>query len=183
MDPKLAFWTFSLLELGIAAGCAVGGFLGIRQGKYALHRRLMKSAAAFICLFLVSYLLKLTFLGREDFDRWTQDDLMVLRVHESLMFVVIVCGFVALYLTRRFVRKIGLPTADFLGSVDYLTGSRRARRWHRRLGRIAVIASLLGLLTAAMVLRGMYRRAGQGAAGAQAQHSASEVPGELAHER
>ena len=164
MDAHLTFWTGALIVLGFASACVSAGFVQIRLKNYIWHRRLMQAATVLIVIFLVGYALKLFFLGRENFQYWTSSDLRVLHIHESFMLLLILCIAGNIYLKQRFVVAIepaepGEPGSSPGGQVEFRRGEDRARRWHRRLGRVAVIATLFGLLTAAIVLQGMYRRA------------------------
>jgi uncharacterized membrane protein YozB (DUF420 family) len=161
MNPNLIFWAGALCDLGLAAVCISAGFLQIRAQNYIWHQRLMRAATVLIVIFLIGYVFKLVFLGKEDFSDWTPNDLLVLYIHESFMFVLILCGAAALYLQRKFVKAIEHLDAPPAGRVEFRSGEDRARRWHRWLGRSAVIAALFGLLTAAVVLQGMYRRAAE----------------------
>jgi len=155
MDPRLAYWTFALLDMCGVVAFAAAGVRALRRGDTARHRRCMLTAAAFVALFLISYGLKLAALGREDLASWGALSVWVLRLHELCVLTMVVAGAVAgsrslrLRGSRNFTRRPGDPPAP-AGAV----------RWHRGAGITAVYAAALGLALAACVLAGMYRRAG-----------------------
>jgi len=155
MDPRLAYWSFALVNMVCVVGFAAGGVRAVRRGETPRHRRCMLTAATLVVLFVVSYLVKLATLGREDLTTWGALSVGVLRVHELCVLTMVVGGVVALSralrlrASRNFTRRPEDPPAP-AASV----------RWHRGAGRTAVVAAALGLLLAACVLAGMYRRAG-----------------------
>ena len=114
---------------------------------------MMQIAVSLVGLFLVSYVVKVSVLGREDRGLWTTAELWTLYAHELCIVVMLVAGAVAALRTRRFgeIRDGPGPAPE---------ADARDRRIHRIAGRVAVTASLLVLLTAAGVLAGMYSRAG-----------------------
>ena len=79
----------------------------------------------------------------------------MLRLHEACVFTMLVAGVVAgrrgLRLGRT--RNVTRDPADPAAPVALARG-------HRVAGWIAVLGATLGLLTAILVLAGMYRRAG-----------------------
>jgi len=113
---------------------------------------MMRIAASLVGLFLASYLVKLPLLGREDRSLWGASELWTLYVHEICIVAMLAAGAVAAFHARRFgeVHDGPNPAPD---------ASERDRRLHRIAGRIAVVSSLLALITAAGVLTGMYSRA------------------------
>ncbi len=145
MDIRLAFWALSLALLGASTGSTFAGWRYIRQGRVERHRRAMNLGAAFIGLFLVLYLLKLTLLGREDLAAWSSQSLLLLRVHETFIAIMFVATSAARWLSRR-LRRPDPP--------------ERLRRQHRLWGRLGAGASCLGFLTAAVLFLGMVQRAG-----------------------
>ena len=112
----------------------------------------MLLAGALIGLFLVSYLLKLPLLGREDRSLWSTSELWTLYLHELCIVAMLGAGAVAVFHARRFgeVRDGSNPAPEARESD---------RRVHRIAGRTAVIASLFALFTAGAILTGMYSRA------------------------
>ncbi len=155
MDASPGYWTFALLDMCGVVGFAVAGVRSVKRGDTAQHRRHMLVAAALVALFVLSYLVKLVVLGREDRTSWGLFSIWVLRVHELCVFTMIAAGAIAgaralrLRRSRNFTRRPEDPLAP-VGSV----------RWHRGAGRTAVVAAGIGLLLAFFVLAGMYRRAG-----------------------
>jgi uncharacterized membrane protein YozB (DUF420 family) len=81
MDPKIAFWTAAFANMALVMGFAVVGVLQRRRGDIRRHRRSMLLSAVFVGLFLLGYVLKLAFLGREDMDIWSPAAFWILRVH------------------------------------------------------------------------------------------------------
>ena len=115
----------------------------------------MLSACGLVAAFLVSYLLKVALLGREQLDLWEPRYVRVLHVHESFVALMLLGGIAALVQVRR----LGLPRGPQSPALEprRLAGGLRLHRWS---GRVAIVSALLGLLTAAYVLWGMYERAG-----------------------
>ena len=147
MDPKVAYWTGAWLNMLAIVGLAALGVRNARRGDYAQHRRCMLGAVSLVSLFLVSYVVKLIVLGREQLELWPRSDVYVLRFHELCVATLVLGSGYALALALR----RGMPVA---------AGDRRERThlWHRRAGRAAVAGMALGLLAAAGVLWGIYAR-------------------------
>lgn len=154
MDPKLIFWTCALADLGAVCGTALFGVRYVKRGEIARHKRAMKTASLLIVVFLVSYVLKLVFLGREDMSTWTSFDVWVLRIHELFVFQMLTGGSIA-WIQARKLLKTRLVTHD---SNDPAPDSRTVRI-HRLAGRTAVAGSVFAFLLAIGVLTGMYGRA------------------------
>jgi uncharacterized membrane protein YozB (DUF420 family) len=153
IDPKLAYWTWALVNFALVVVCALVGVRRIRSRQVHGHRKWMLAAAAFVGLFLVSYLVKVALLGREERGTWSTGWRWALYVHEACVATMLVAAGVALTRARRFgALREGDPPAPEAREQDLRT--------HRRVGRVAVTASVLALATAAVVLAGMYTRAG-----------------------
>ena len=165
LDPKVLYWTGALANLLVIAALAVQGVRLARRGEYARHARAMRAAATLVGAFLLSYALKLLFLGREDPATWSRNAVTILRVHELCVLVMLTGGTVALVLSRRLRR-----TATFTRAASDPAAPPALSRRHRVAGRSAVIGALLGAATAALVLTGMYARARWVDAPALAQH-------------
>ena len=153
MDPKLLFWSLALVDLGLVLWCMRRGIALVRAGEIRAHRRYMLSAGALIVLFLVSYVGKVFWLGKEDRSAWTGLDHAVLYVHESCVAVMLVAGAVALYRAWRFRPALG-PNLELPTDTPLLGGES-----HGRAGRIAAWAAVLSFVTAGGVLAGMFMRA------------------------
>lgn len=147
MDAKIAFWTYAWFLTAAAVASALVGWREIRLGRVARHRRWMYTAAMLIGIFLVSYVLKLIFLGREDLSSWDPRSVWVLRLHETFIAVMLIAGGVARWRARRFEISRGKQQEP------------RTARAHRIAGRVTVISALLALASAGVVLLGMYQRA------------------------
>lgn len=148
MDARLAFWTFALGLMLVMMLSGLNGWRQIRRGDVASHRRSMHVAITLFFTFILSYLLKLRFIGREDFSQWSDMDINILRIHETFVLILFLAGLVARWLARRLD-----------GPTKATSESRRevAPR-HRWAGRIALVSGIMALLTAGLVLAGMYRR-------------------------
>ena len=153
MDPKVVYWTFAFANMGVVVALALRAMVAIRDGQPETHRKWMRGATWLVIGFVVSYVFKLLFLGREDLSLWSQRDLNILRFHETCVLVMVVAGGVALARALR-VRHTRRVTLD-PGSPET---PESALRWHRRAGWSALVASVLGVLSAAVVLQGMFAR-------------------------
>ena len=154
MDPHLAFWTGALTDLGLVVVAMLYGLRQVRQGRVASHRRSMLVGACLVGLFLLAYLIKLAWLGREDFATWSSIDVGILRFHEACVAILLLGGGVALR-CGRYLRATRLVTLD----PDSPMPSARWLQVHRWAGRSAIFGAILGFASAAVVLVGMYHRA------------------------
>jgi uncharacterized membrane protein YozB (DUF420 family) len=150
MNPSLAFWTAALLDLLAIVTLVAIGIRNIRRGNLSQHRRCMKTAAVLVACFLGIYPLKVLWFGREQLPEWSEQAVSILRIHELCVFAMLVGGVIALILSRKMHRN----------RSDAPLASSRTLRRHRRAGWTAAIAAGLALLTAAIVLAGMYERVG-----------------------
>ena len=151
MDAKLAFWCAALANLGLILLFAVLAVMAVRRGDVRTHRRRMLTAASLVGLFLVSYLVKILVLGREDRSLWTALDRTVLYVHETCVAAMLGGGVLAGFRAWRFRARLGPALAlprDLPGRVP-----------HRRAGWIALVGAALAFATAGGVLAGMFARA------------------------
>lgn len=147
----MIFWTGAWLNMLLALGLACLGVQNARRGRYDVHRRMMLTASGLVLLFIAAYLLKLAFLGREQLELWEVSYVWVLRFHELCVFTMIAAGATAVTLAVR----LGLSEGPQRGPDD----PRADRiRLHRRAGMTAIVACLLGAVTSAYVLLGMYAR-------------------------
>jgi uncharacterized membrane protein YozB (DUF420 family) len=155
MDAKLIYWTAALANLAAVVVCAGLGWRRARRRDFQAHRRLMLAASWLVLAFLLSYALKVAFLGREQLELWAQPYVRMLHVHELFVSLMLVCGITALVQARR----LGLPRGADSPPID-AAKLARGLRVHRGIGRVAILAGVGGLGTAAYVLWGMYERAG-----------------------
>lgn len=153
MDPKVAYWTAAFANFTLLTAFAVAGVRHVRRGEVARHRRAMTIAAGLVVAFLVSYPLKVVFLGREDLGVWSATSVGVLRFHEVCVLAMVVGGTLALLRGRRLGR-----TRAVLTSPDAPAATPPMRAAHRRVGRVAVLGAILGWLSAGLVLAGMFAR-------------------------
>jgi uncharacterized membrane protein YozB (DUF420 family) len=156
MNPSLVFWTAALVNLLAVTALVAIGIRNIRRGNLSRHRRCMKTAAALVTGFLGAYLLKVLWLGREQLSEWSGQAVVILRIHELCIFAMVVGGVGALVLSRKMHRNRNQLTH----LPDAPLASNRAVRRHRTAGWTAAIGAGLAFLTAAIVLLGMYERAG-----------------------
>src|SRR5262245_30453542 len=105
MDARLAYWTLALVNMGFAVGFAVTGIRAVRRGDTARHRRCMLTAASLVVLFVVSYVIKLATIGREDLATWGALSIQVLRVHELCVLTMVLAGGVAVSRGLRLQRS------------------------------------------------------------------------------
>lgn len=150
LDPKVVYWTGALANMLAAVGCACAGVRRVRRGDVAGHARLMKAAGVLVGLFLVSYVVKVAALGREQLALWEPRFVHVLRFHELCVAAMVLAGGAAFGIALR----RGL--ADPATRAEAVRSGRSAI--HRRAGWTAVVSSALGAAGAAYVLYGMYAR-------------------------
>jgi len=144
MDSHLIYWSMALANMWIVVGFALRGFVFARRGDVQRHRRCMLTAASLVGLFVVSYVFKLVFLGREDLSSWQAWAVYTLRIHETFVATMLLAGTRAGWLAHTFrsLERAGDPP---------LARVRAQRGSHRLAGRVAVTAAVLGVLTACVV--------------------------------
>lgn len=147
MDAKLLFWTWAWLNLALVLGLALLGIRRIREGALRAHRRLLFVASFLVVFFLVAYVGKLFFLGREQLELWSESYVQVLRLHELCILFMCTAGGIAIYLSLR----LGLPDPPE-------PPPHRLLRLHRRSGWVSLSFGFLAIVSAAYVLWGMYQR-------------------------
>jgi uncharacterized membrane protein YozB (DUF420 family) len=155
MDAKVLYWSGALVNMLLISGLALHGVRCARRGELARHARAMRAAALLVGLFLVSYGLKLAFLGREALDTWSAGALWMLRFHEFCVLAMVLAGGLALTLGRRLRRSRSFTHAPADPPAPPGLPGR-----HRLAGRMALAGAILGVASAALVLGGMYARAG-----------------------
>jgi len=154
MDPKLLYWTAALINLAVLCGFALAGVRYARRGEIARHQRAMKIASVLVVGFLVSYVIKLMVLGREDMSVWSRADVWVLRIHEVFVLLMVVAGVIAWIKSRKLLgtRLVSHDPSDRMPDAGDI-------RVHRLAGRTSVISAVLGFVLAIGVLIGMIGRA------------------------
>jgi uncharacterized membrane protein YozB (DUF420 family) len=153
LDLKVLYWTGAFINFSLITALAIRGVGQIRRGEVARHRRSMLTCAALVGAFLASYGLKLVFLGRENLAVWSAFYMGSLRFHETCVLLMIVSGIVAVTRARK-MRGTRSVTRDPASPP----APESTVRWHHRAGWTGVGSAVLGLLTAGMVLFGMYSR-------------------------
>lgn len=153
IDPKVLYWTAALANMVLITFLALRGVQQAKRGEVAAHRRSMLTGALLVLAFLVSYVFKVTFLGREAMDTWGSGYVTTLRFHETCVLVMIVGGGIALHRGRamRATRNLTRDSADPAAPAATV-------RLHHRAGKIAVTGLVLAVLSASVVLVGMYAR-------------------------
>lgn len=149
MSAKLVFWTASFINLSAVVLLVLRGRVEARRGRIAAHRRSMHLAAALVGLFVVAYVAKVLFLGKEDLAVWSRGLRTILYVHESFIAVMLLTGIAARLLAARALLARTAPVASTVPASPLA--------WHRWLGRTALLAALAALVTGGMLLVGMWR--------------------------
>ncbi len=153
MDARLVYWTAALLNMILLCVIALRGVRQARMGEVARHRRSMLTASALVIAFVVSYVPKVIFLGKEQLELWSPATVYTLYFHELCVAAMLLGGGVAVH------RGIALSrTRLATHSSEDPAPEPRTLHVHRIGGRIAVTAALLGALAAGVVLLGMYDR-------------------------
>lgn len=155
MDGRLLFWTWAFLNMGAVLAVALAGVRKRRRGEMAGHRRLMQVSVGLVLLFVAGYGLKLAVLGREALELWSAPDVWILRLHEACVATMLLGGGFALWRASALRRSRNFTR----NPADSMAPGPVARS-HRAAGWTALAGAVLGLLTAGLVLAGMYRRAG-----------------------
>ena len=133
---------------------------GVRRTvRRLLHRRCMRAAGWLVVGFIGSYLLKLALLGREALGQWSDTAIWTLRSHELCIAVMLVGGASALYRASQLRDEPFAASAPGIERAPLPPGLLPALAAHRRSGWTALIGASLGVLTAGLVLAGMYARA------------------------
>jgi len=141
MDPKVLYWTFAFVNMGFVVGLGLYAVSQLKAGYPGRHRRMMISAAGLVLGFIISYLFKLQFLGREDLSTWSTTSTSILRFHETCVMFMVVGGGLAL----RWGRQLRATRSFSLNPDDPLADTLLARR-HRRAGQVALAGASLGFV-------------------------------------
>ena len=153
MAENFIFWCFALLNMGVLFAFVVAGVRQIRRGEAAAHKRSMMTAASLVGLFLVSYVAKAMFLGKEDVSVWSSFHETNLYVHEFFVMSMLLAGGFAIWRASKMagMRNVTRNRADPIAPEALV-------RLHTRAGWTVVVSAALGLATAAIILAGMVAR-------------------------
>jgi uncharacterized membrane protein YozB (DUF420 family) len=153
MDPKVIYWSGAFANMALITVLALRGVGQVRRGEVRSHRRSMLSCIALVVAFLVSYVLKVAYLGREELDQWSAFYVNTLRFHETCVLAMTIAGGIALHRARamRGTRNRTRNAADPHAPVA-------TTRLHRRAGRVGIASLVFALASAGVVLFGMYAR-------------------------
>jgi len=149
MTINFGYWLFAFVVMCTTLALAVRGISYIKKGDIDNHMRLMVWACNVILFFVVTYVVKVILLGREQKAGWQTLELVILYSHEFFILVMLVGGVRARYFAARF--KAGLAAAGVGG------GDRALRMRHARAGKMAMVGSSCALFTAIFVLIILYR--------------------------
>ena len=154
MDANVTFWTGAFVNMAFVVVLMVVAIRSIRAGNVARHKRAMLAAMGLIVLFLVAYPAKVAMLGREDLSVWSAAARGTLYFHETCVLVMLIAGITALSRAWR-LRNTRVVTRN----REHPAAPAATLKWHRRAGWAGVMGGVLGFVSAALVLAGMYARA------------------------
>ena len=148
MNTLLIFWVFAyFLMFGLLA-TAIIAVRFARLGKLDAHAKWMNITVFLVILFVLSYGGKLLFLGRESLEIWEPAYVIVLRIHEFFIALMLIFGTLARLRARSFKRPL-----------EKTNEQNNQRKNHKKWGKIALISTGCGWLTAGILLYGMFDRA------------------------
>lgn len=150
MTPSQLFWALTFVWTTVLIALAFRGFVQIRRGDVAAHRRSMDRAILMVGIFVLAYVVKVIVLGKEGIQLWAPRERTILYVHETMVAIMLLAGGRARWLARR-VGK---------GGAEARFHTRKHGKGHRLAGRVALVAGALALFTAGLVLLGMLARGG-----------------------
>ena len=153
MDANVVFWTGALANMLVIVVLMAVGVSAVRAGEVVRHKRAMVTAMGLVVAFLIAYPLKVAMLGREDLSVWSDAAVRTLYFHETCVALMLLAGAFALGRGWR-LRKTRQATRN----PDDPPAPASTVKWHRRSGWVGVVAGVLGFLSAAFVLVGMYSR-------------------------
>jgi len=156
LDAKFVYWLAAWINMAFVVAFAARGFQRVKARAYATHKRTMLIASFLVGGFVVSYVFKVVLLGKEALETWEPAFRTVLYVHETCVLAMVVGGAIALWKGLR-TGLNRLATEGAPATEDAVAFSRAATL-HRRAGLTALVASVAGLVTATIVLYGMYHR-------------------------
>ncbi len=144
MDSHLIFWLYAyglMLIVLVIAGRGIGR---AKAGDYQGHMRAMILACNILLFFVLSYVVKILALGREDKSAWSALQLALLYTHEFLILVMLVSGTYARILAAKFKQS--------LFSQKPSAADMAVRAVHRRWGKVAFAAACAAFITATGVI-------------------------------
>ena len=148
MTANLMYWLFAYVLTLVAFLIGLNGVSHIRRGDWQAHRKRMVASCNLILFFVASYVVKVLVLGREDKSDWSTFYLVVLYIHESFIACMLIFGVLA----RIRAAKLQLKTPDGSDAI--------VRKKHGNAGKMCLLFCALGILTATVVVFGMFERAG-----------------------
>jgi uncharacterized membrane protein YozB (DUF420 family) len=153
VDAKVLYWTGALVNMAVVVGSAGLGVWHVRAGRIPQHRRCMLLSASLVLAFVGSYAIKLAVLGREDLSVWADAYVQTLRFHETCVFLMVLGGAIALSRAWKMRNSRNVTSNEAAETAPAST-----LIFHRRSGWVAVAASIFGVVSAGVVLVGMYQR-------------------------
>ena len=153
MDAKLIYWTGALINLGVVVWLAAAGVRRIRAQDLPGHRRRMVASSGLVGGFVVSYLIKVILLGKENLKVWDSQSLTILYLHETCIALMLIGGGYAGWRAWRFRSR--LPST---GPLEDRLSPEMGRRHHRYAGWLALCTGAAALTSAFLVLYGMFTR-------------------------
>lgn len=150
LNAKLGFWLYVWVLTLSAILIAIKGIRKAGKGEYHAHQKQMDLAIRLILFFVLTYVAKLIFLGRENLANWSSVYITVLRIHETFIAIMLLSGGYVRFLARQFSLNSSQPSAS----------EQAARKRHRLLGKVCISAALCGLGTATFLIYGMMARQG-----------------------
>ena len=150
MNVNLAFWVFAYALTLLSIIIAFSGVGAAKKGDFETHRKRMTLACNLILFFVLSYVVKMFALGREDKSQWTTIYLVVLYIHETLIGGMLVSGTISRVLAYKFRDSL---SGDTVSPLDI-----KRRKTHARAGKMCIMFAISALITAAVVLYGMFVR-------------------------
>lgn len=148
---NLAYWTFAYIWTILAVLVAFRAVGHVKAGKIQAHRRLMVGASNMMIFFVLTYVAKVLILGREDKSNWESFYLITLYIHEAFIGLMLVFGTLGRLTARHFGKDID---SQKLAKIDV-----KLRRQHKLRGKLTLYFAILAIITATVVLYGMYARA------------------------
>ena len=153
MTANVAFWTGALANMVVIVALMGVAVQSIRAGNVVRHKRAMLTAMALIVGFLLAYPAKVVLLGKEDLELWSVAAVRTLYFHETCVATMLLAGIFALTRAWR-MRNTRVVTQN----AEHPAPPEATLKWHRRAGWAGVTGAVLGLLSAAVVLTGMFAR-------------------------